>query len=814
MKKYTGTTETKVSEREYRGRALSREAAGEGIVLLENNGVLPLKKTESVALYGTGALFMSKGGFGSGDVNEREIVSPVEGFRNAGIRIADGEYLEKYRAIYEKARKGWREEVLSGVKGNGPRALIDSYLSHPLSLPCGPEIEKTDADTALYILPRQAGEGADRRLEKGDYYLSDAETEDLGILRKMYRKLIVVLNSASVIDLSYIDSIKPDALLLLSQPGMEGGNALADVVFGDVSPSGKLTDTWAFRYEDYPSSKTFHTSLDASERYEDGIYVGYRYFSTFGVRPRIPFGYGLSYTTFSLDAADCSLSKTELRLSVRVQNTGNVPGKEVVQLYCSCPGGRIEKEKFRLCAFTKSGKLNPGEGAFLNISADLSDLWSFDDETGCRILEKGEYIFSIGNSSDNRTAAAVVVLDDDVILSEVYRIGGSEDIVRLHAPSAETEEISSSVPRFHISSDSFSKTLPLEKRKAIDEKVRRKVESLSLSDLSALTCGNPSRGQNVSDTFGSSGMQVPGAAGETSDRVEDIRSLVLADGPAGLRLNQKYFVLPDGRIEKPSFSDTLERGLFAPERKAREGEKAYYQFCTSFPVGTMMAQTWNTDLLRRTGEMVAEEMREFSVDIWLAPGMNIHRNPLCGRNYEYYSEDPFLTGRVASALVEGVQSRGDCGATIKHFACNQRENNRKASDSIVSERALREIYFRGFEIAVKTSNPIAVMSSYNLINGVHAANSHDILTKVLRLEWGYDGLVVSDWTTTGEGGSSPVECMRAGNDLIMPGTEKDREEIMKAVEAGSLDIEDVRYCVSHLISVSSSLREAGHGNER
>ncbi len=815
MKKYTGTTDIGITEREERGRAISLEAAEEGIVLLENNGVLPLSRDESIALYGTGAVFMSKGGFGSGDVNERNIVNPLEGFLNAGVTVADTGYLSEYRRIYEEKRENWRVEVLSAARKGDPKGLIDSYLSHPFSVPAGPEIRKTEADTAVYILSRQAGEGADRRLVKGDYYLSEAEEKDLEAVRKLYGRLIVVLNCASQIDLSFIDSIRPDALLLLSQPGMEGGNALARVMTGLVTPSGKIVDTWAYRYEDYPGSKTFHKSSDYSERYEDGIYVGYRYFSSFGVKPRFPFGYGLSYTSFSIDADDAVLSGKELRIRVRVKNTGMYDGKETVELYVKCPEGRIEKEKMRLCGFGKTETLRPHEMCALEISVNLSDLWSFDTEREAKVLEKGDYIFLVGNSSDSTLPAAVVSLEDDAVLEKVCSLGaGKEDMVTLHAPQREMEDISPSVPRFSLPSNLFTTSSPLEKCRSVAGNIKKTVDSLTLTELTALTSGNPSKGQNVSDTFGSSGMQVPGAAGETSDMVKGIRSLVLADGPAGLRLSRKYYVLPGGRIEKPSFSDTLERGLFAEKREEKEGEVPYYQYCTSFPVGTMMAQTWNRKIVERTGEMVAEEMRQFSVDIWLAPGMNIHRNPLCGRNYEYYSEDPFLTGTIASALVKGVQKNGDRGATIKHFACNQREDNRKESDSMVSERALREIYLRGFEIAVKDSAPAAIMSSYNLLNGVHAANSHDLLTKVLRLEWRYEGLVVSDWTTTGTGGSSPVGCMKAGNDLIMPGTETDVSLIRNAVEDGTLDIEDVKRCVSRLVSTIESLTSGRKDNDR
>lgn len=808
---YTGSTSSMVSERELRGRALSREAAAEGIVLLQNNGVLPLQDTKPVALYGAGSLFLSKGGTGSGDVNDRQCISPSEGLRAAGVPIANDAYLAAYQKIYETERENWRSCVLSHVNED-PRSLLESYLSHPFLIPDGPGIEKADADTALYILSRQAGEGADRRLDPGDYYLTEGEQRDIDTLRRMYGKLILVLNCGGPVDLTYIDTVQPDALLFLSQPGMEGGNALADVLLGKVSPCGKMTDTWARNYTDYPSAKTFLTSADYSERYEDGIYVGYRYFDTFGVRPRICFGFGMSYTDFSIHVSNSILRGSRLILEISVKNVGNVPGKEVVQLYCTCPRGKLDKEHIRLCGFAKTKLLASNECCTLEIQTDMAELWSYDPETGCKILEKGSYHFTIGNSSDARKPAATVILDEEAVLADLHRLVPEEHIQTLCAPAEMVTEISPTAPVLLLSASQIGKDSPVYEKSPMPEQLCRCVEALSFEQLCRMTSGNPVRGQNISDTFGSSGVQVPGAAGETSNVAENepwrIRSLVLADGPAGLRISQKYYVMADGSIEKPSFGDTLERGLFAAPRVKKSGETTYYQFCTSFPVGTMLAQTWDTELARRVGEMVAEEMREYCVDIWLAPGMNIHRNPLCGRNFEYYSEDPLLTGSIAAALTMGVQSKGDRGTTIKHFACNQREDHRKQSNSIVSERALREIYLRGFEIAIKQAKPAALMTSYNLLNGIHTANHYGLLTEVLRMEWGYKGLVMSDWTTTGAGGSSPVECMRAGNDLIMPGTEVDIAEIREAVRTGRLPIEDVRYCVGHLVAASASLTES------
>lgn len=326
------------------------------------------------------------------------------------------------------------------------------------------------------------------------------------------------------------------------------------------------------------------------------------------------------------------------------------------------------------------------------------------------------------------------------------------------------------------------------------------VKSLNTDELIRLSSGDPNRAQG--GNLGAAGISVPGSAGETSDCVVDrgLASIALADGPAGLRL-MKYYYVKDGKIVPVPFSFNLEGGIFYQPSGQPEGDQ-YYQYCTAFPVGILLAQTWDTDLLYQVGQAVGEEMEWFGVTLWLAPGMNIHRNPLCGRNFEYYSEDPFLSGKMAAAMTRGVQSHRGRGTTIKHFACNNQEDNRMGCDSVVSERALREIYLRGFEIAVRESRPMAVMTSYNLINGVHAANNRDLCTDVLRNEWGFVGLVMTDWGTTEQGEDcTAAGCIAAGNDLIMPGCEGDHASIRKALDEGRLTVDELQACIARLVDV-------------
>ena len=823
----TGRPTPETTPREERNRALARKAVAESIVLISNDGILPLEEGARIALMGSGASQTVKGGTGSGDVNEREVVSVYAGLKAAGYRIVNEGWLAEYDAEFERARTDWRDAVLvrSGSFGEGPQAIFESYSAMPFERPLGrslseKELKEADTDTIVYVISRNAGEGADRKAEAGDYYLSQGERTQISELKAAFGKMVIVLNCGGPIDLAFLDDLGVNAVIQLSQPGMEGGNALADIIKGSFSPCGKTTDSWARRYEDYPNASTFsHMNGNVEdEEYLEGIFVGYRYFDTFGIAPRIPFGFGLSYTDFAIRADAVEIvdgADGDKRILVRtaVTNTGSdYSGKEVVQVYACCPWGRLAKEYQRLCAFGKTPLLAPGETCVMTMSFPVSQLASFHEKESAWLLEEGDYIIAVGNSSSANEAAARIRLDKTVRLLETdsicllrkplkeivpddvpARIHGDVGIeLTLEAKSIKTRSVAYSVPTMESFEDSL----------------RRLVDSLSLDQLLALTSGDPNKGQDTStDELGTSEKIVPGAAGGTSECASsepwNIASIVLADGPAGLRLSDRYVLTESGNILKPDFVESIEHGIFAKPLEVSNG-RSMYQYCTAFPIGTMLAQSWDTGLMEAVGNAVAEEMEEFGITLWLAPGMNIHRNPLCGRNFEYFSEDPLLAGMMASAITTGVQRNPGVGTTIKHLACNNQEANRKHSNSIVSERALREIYLHGFEIAVKHSQPMAIMTSYNLINGVHTANSYDLITKVARDEWGFAGFIVSDWTTTGDGGSSAVECIRAGNDLIMPGYQEDKDRIRAAVEGSgeeSLDLEALKICAARLVRV-------------
>ena len=738
------------SQREREHRALARQAAAEGIVLLENNGVLPMKP-QKIALYGPGSRMTVKGGSGSGDVRERYSVTIEEGLKKAGFTCPITLWMDRFKEKYDADVTAWRNDLELQIKKYNPIQTMQMFCfigEHPMPYPsCTPirEDELTDeTDTAIYVLSRQAGEGKDRRVEKGDYLLSDVEEDSLRLLRKHYKKLILILNCGGVMDLSILDEIQMDAVLFFGQGGTEGGNALADILTGKVTPSGHLTDTWAKHYEDYPSANIFgHRNGDLeNEEYAEGIYVGYRWFDKYGIRPRYSFGYGLSYTSFEHQVN--AISKSQM--TVTVTNTGTYPGKDVLQVSIAKPDTHIDHEKKSLIAFAKTKTLAPGESQRITVSFDPATVATFDERRSALILEAGEYGVLL-----NEKIVGSFRLDTEQILEEVQPIGSD---VRVDTPHT------------------FSR------------KVQQLLDTLSNWDKIQLVVGG---GYSIRCY-----NNVMGAAGRTCTKLlkKGIPNIVLADGPAGLNVNQSTTLMLDGT---PRYPDGLPADWqwgwlkkVGPLLKDRSGKgKTVYRYMTAWPSETVQAQTWNADLVQEIGQAVGKEMLEIGVSVWLAPGLNIHRNPLCGRNFEYYSEDPVLSGKMAAAITQGVQSMGGVGVSQKHFCCNNQEDNRMGVSANVSQRALREIYLRTFRIAVTEGKPWTVMSSYNRVNGKYVCNSFDFCTRVLRQEWGFDGLVMSDWNATEQ--CAYADAINAGNDLIMPGTAAVAKKLKRELKAGKLD---------------------------
>lgn len=812
-KLHSGTKDPQPSARELAHGRLARKMAAEGFVLLKNDGLLPLEASAAVALFGSGAAYTVKGGIGSGDVNSRVNRSVYSGLKEAQITIVNEGWLKDYKQCYENARSEWKEKVLEDAgKVENP---FDAYAANPFSMPHGRKIAEDDlqgASAAIYVLSRIAGEGKDRRRVQGDYLLSKEEERDLLYLNERQMPTVLVLNTGAPVELTDILENAPfiRAVLYLSLPGQEGGCAAADVLFGKSLPGGRLTSTWAKRYEDYPSAEAFgYLNGDLEkEQYKEGIFVGYRYFDSFGIQPLFPFGYGLSYTEFSIVCEEVQTVENGINLAVLVKNTGTVySGREVVQVYVSLPQTGEIKEYQRLAGFAKTRHLAPQETQRLSITVEQRQMAVFSQKDHAWIIEAGTYGIWTGRHSGCLKLAAVLHISETTVLERTQVLWQEEvDFEQLRTDAADKkrsagrlEQAAENVPILffvpkeeHVPARTEAKACPL----------AQLAQELPVEQLIPLLYGNITQGAS---TLGSSGVRVPGSAGETTEALEEaygVRSLIMADGPAGLRLRQSYEVdTKSDTVYGAGVLSSLENGFLEPMEHHTDAD-TYYQYCTAFPVGTALAQTWDTELMETFGRAVAVEMEEFHVDLWLAPGMNIHRNPLCGRNFEYYSEDPFLSGMMAAAVTRGVQATGRSGVTVKHFACNNQEDNRMGVDVCISERAFREIYLRGFELAIKKSAPAAVMTSYNLINGIHAANSSWLCTVIARKEWGFGGVIMSDWNTTvPQDASVAWKCAAAGNDIIMPGNEADAQDIRQAYARGVLTEESIRSCAGRVMAL-------------
>ena len=841
------------SEREVRNAQLSKEAAEEGMVLLENeNQALPLAQGSKAALFGTGSYGTIKGGTGSGDVYNRYTISVYDALTST-YNISNmawwGEYLKTFEE--KKAQAAEEKKDNDYVKyTQGRFGGADSFLAIDQALTQS-DMDKAKAGgvtTAFYTVSRVSGEGADRTIGKGDYELSEVEYNNIKLIAKNFDKCVVLLNVGGVVDTKFFSEIEGvDGLVLMSQAGMEGGNALADILTGKTTPSGKLTDTWAKNYSDYPAATTIgdNDGDNKQEDYKEGIYVGYRYFDTFNITPAYEFGYGKSYTSFDVEPLTVAADENNVSVTVNVTNTGDTySGKEVVEVYFSAPDGSIEKPYQELAGFAKTDNLAPGESQKLIVTYKTTEMSSYDEAKAAYVMEDGDYIVRVGDSSRNTKVAGVLTLDKDVVteqlsnqltldknwkdLSKTGKTPYSckdeaaqiKAAARIALPSAKikTENNASKIDEKKVTT--YLTADAAKDYKAAENEVVETVDAVpantklidvydgkvsmesfvaSLDDTQLANLANGISGASTSgDTWGADANSVTGAAGETSQLYFNslgIPNTVEADGPAGIRVTA--------------------------ETTDKDGN-AVYNYCTAFPIGTLLAQTWNTDLVNRVGKAIGEEMVEIGVTLWLAPGMNIHRDPLCGRNFEYYSEDPALTGYVGSAITAGVQSNKGVGVTIKHYITNNQETNRSAVNTSVSERTLREIYLKGFEMVVKSAQPMAIMSSYNKVNGTYACENFDLLTSVPRGEWGFDGMVMTDW---GAGNRAGVDTMmHAGNDLVMPGRTQDR--MIAALQGNPVGTTadpnldktlvrgDIQKCVSRVLTMIMRSSQFGKMNSK
>ena len=835
MGKFYALTSDEVTSLEKENQALVRSLAGECMVVLENDGALPLGKEErTIVLYGSGARNTVKGGTGSGDVNSREVINIYEGLKAEGFNILSDDWLDRYDKTLEDATNAYMADINEkAAKQHVPPIMI--MFSTPFVAPDEELITQVkDADIAIYVISRNSGEGADRYDVKKDYELDDNEVKNIQFLAANYKKTIVLLNTGGVIDTKVLrntDGI--NAVMIAGQMGNIGGNIVSDVLTGKSIPSGKLTDTWAENYSDYPSSATFshnNGNID-DEYYTEGIYVGYRYFDTFGIKPAYSFGYGKGYTDFAYEVDDVIADEKKVYVSVTVTNTGSkYAGREVIQVYVTSPEGAIDKPFKELRGFAKTSLLGPSQKETVTITFDTASMASYDITRASYVLEKGNYIVRVGNSCDNTIPAAVLTLDRDVVTVKCRNLFGLDEAVEeIQAPKREKEDISG-LKEIALDSSKFTTSvieyqsdrpvledkrsgekLTMDDVKAGNATLKELVAQLTLEEMANLCVGLFDH--SASNVVGSASGSVVGAAGETigiPDR--KIIPTVNADGPAGLRLQPHFKTTADGQVLPGGEVFGMSRNPFPEDTP--EDAIDYYQYCTAIPIASTLAQSWDMELIEKMGHIVGTEMQQFHVHLWLAPGMNIHRNPLCGRNFEYYSEDPLIAGSCAAADTKGVQSFAGQGTTIKHFAANSQEDNRMYNNAHISERTLREIYLKGFEIAVKDSQPLSVMTSYNLINGIHSANSKDLLQGALRDEWGFKGFVMTDWFSSQDARSiglapanvkydcaSSPDCIKAGNDVQMPGSKQNVDDIIKGVEDGRITLGDVQFCALNILGV-------------
>ncbi len=814
MRKIFGLHDDRITNEEKEHRLLARQAACEGIVLLKNNGVLPLKN-QRIALFGVGARHTIKGGTGSGEVFERYSISIAEGLLAHGYHIENSAWLDEYDQELNKSKIEWQNLIEEKMKKEEPQidachlfSMINwNLFKFPKPIMIA-DHHLDDSPVAFYIISRQAGEGNDRALIKGDWYLDDVEIQNIQKIAQHYKDTIIVINCGGMIDLSPLDGIHGiSAIIHFSQGGEEGGNAFNDVVSGKVSPSGKLVDTWALKYEDYPGSSTFG-NLDGNpfeDQYREGIMVGYRYFDAFDIKTRYPFGYGLSYTSFQIDYLKVSQEgHHRLKLFFKVTNTGHeYSGKEIVQLYLKKPQGKLRQEKFVLVGYFKTKCLAPQEQEEFHLLFDLSKWGSYDEDNSVWILESGTYGLFVGTNSHEIRPILKMEVQEETILSRC------QAICPLKKPF---EELRPAIQEYNYPDDVSSVTLVFEdynipnivyqdpEIRCENDEVKHFLASLSTDELIKVCVGTP--------YYLEGHFLTPGIAGKTNIDLmtKGIPNINLADGPSGLFMKPRSFYdEKDNNYLHKSFKECQDlpflqkeefQYLFLDESLGRYA----YNYMTAFPVPIMQAQSWNQELVKQIGNAIGKEMLQSGISIWLAPGMNIHRNPLCGRTFEYYSEDPYLSGTMAAALTNGVQSNKGVSTCLKHFCCNHQEEERVYTSANVHERALREIYLRNFQIALELSSPGAIMSSYNKVNGVYTPNSHDLLTKVLRNEWHFKGLVMTDWASTDFDRGDHTYCLPSGNDLIMPGNKEAIEAIKNGLAQGIISLKDLQRCAANVLN--------------
>ena len=751
--------------------AQARAMAADGIVLLKNEDkTLPITGQTRVAVFGRSAVNYFTVGYGSGG----DVVSPyrrnlMEGLLEHGVKV-DGILASQYETWCSRPRNVPDEGYWAHWPMSNPEMPLKAEDVAAAALRC---------DMALVVIGRAAGEARENVLKPGSYYLTDREKAMLDVVATYFHRVCLVMDCGNVIDMSWTRDYenKLTAIVYAWQGGMESGTALADVLTGAVNPSGKLTDTIAVKYEDYPSSQSFGAM--AFNAYTEDIYVGYRYFETFAPdRVLYPFGFGLSYTRFRL-SSQAAVSGNQVTVNTTVENVGDEAGREVVQVYMDLPCGTLGNPKRVLAGFKKTGLLRPGQQQVVDVSFDLASLASFDD-TGCTghkdafVLEAGNYCVQAGTSIRDVKAVVCIVKQGLEVVRQLHECnavrpehgfcrmvnrGGALDMEMVPTANRNLkQDILAHLPQELTPGQTEFTFEDVKARRCTPEEF---VAQLSDQELDDITHGFGL----MNDPSGPAGNA--GSLGGVTEALKKrgIPTVITTDGPSGIRIRRT---------------------------------------CSLLPCGTCLASTFDPEGVEALYRLLGREMVLQGTQVLLGPGMNIHRNPLCGRNFEYYSEDPLLTGKIAAAMVRGIQSQG-VSACPKHFACNNQETNRNKCDSRLSQRAQREIYLKGFEIAVKESDPWCLMTSYNLVNGVWSHYHYELVTDILHDEWGYRGLTITDWWM--QPGAAPEfpaitndACrIRAQVDVLMPGEIQERTLVASLADPNGVTRAEAQRCAVNVI---------------
>lgn len=759
---------------------VSLKCALESIILLKNdNNALPLK-SKKIDLFGNGVRHTIKGGLGSGEVNELDVKSIYDAFKELGFEICSDSWLDRYDKLYNEELIRYKKSIHKAIY----HFDFINFMGLRLNFISGDLLDDLDCDslTCIYVISRFSGEGKD--ITKEEYSISSTELNNLKFCKEKYEKTILILNVGGFFDLSFLDEVDIDSVIYMGNLGKMGGYALGHILI-DTSPSGKLPFTYPNKYEDIPFSNEFsYNSKSIDSNYKEGIYVGYRYYDTFKKNIRYPFGYGITYSNFSCDNFKYEVNNSLINIKFNVKNIGNFQAKNTILLFLEAP--KKQGEEKSLIGFYKTTNLKPNEKENANIQFDLFD-FAYTNELH-HMLSKGTYIIRYGFDSKETYPIFKFKLDEDFVLYDVIKMSDFKDelVKEINPSDLDIEQI-----KLDLNYKKENYTL----NNNFDN-----LSNLSLRDRINLCVGS---GLLPKTNF----VCVSGCAGYTTPFVKNMPSLAMADGPAGIRISPKVKIKKDGKTQAiiPSMDiyNYLPK-IFKYFKYAKDNKKnthiGYLQ-TTSFPTGISLASTFNVEIINEVGIAISKELNCYGISFYLAPAINIIKNPIGGRSFEYYSEDPYLAGIVAAALIRGVENTKGQYAVLKHYACNNLEFRRNEISANVSDNALRVIYLKAFQIAIKYSNPSVIMSCYNKVNHKYVSNDSKMLNDILRLEFGFNGFVMTDWLATGNKFGSHVEAIKAGNDLIMPGNRKAFNQILRAYKRRKITKDELNRAASNVLKI-------------